>query len=513
MPSAEKIRALRGMRAVFSAEYSQRRHIQAQLEARLLRHAYMPIDLPLLENTELYLRKSGEDTAARLYEFDFKSRRIALRPEMTASILRAYVEHLQDEPLPLRLQYAGPVFRYEKPQQHRFRQFIVAGAELLGAAGPLADAEMLYLACSGLEALGPRAYRLVIGHSEILDGFLRSLGLRRQLQNYLKRNMENMRKRGLHAVTASLCNLYPELAGLTAENEAPPPSDSLKSQKLVDVLRGMSDGEARQAITDFLRSLNIRIDTNRDEDEVIDRLLHKLREDEQAPKVRAALAYMRRLSDLTGPPAEVLARARDLFAEYDVEPSALRALEATLARLDMFGALKADIQLDLGLQRGLHYYTGLMFEIHCATASGEDIQLCGGGRYDKLIEVLGGNEPTPAVGFAFGIERVASVLADEQAPCPRRPDVLVMPITEAEVAFCLALAERLRDKRLIVELGFDERSLGRRLKQAHRKGVALAVIVGQRELAQGQVLVRDMRGRQERTVAQDDVAQVVTSLL
>ena len=177
MPTAEKITALRGMRDVFSAEYAQRRDIQAQLEGHLLRHAYVPVELPILENTELYLRKSGEDIASRLFEFDFKSRRIALRPELTASILRAYVEHLQDEPLPLRLQYAGPVFRYEKPQQNRFRQFTVAGAELLGAAGPLADAEILHLACSGLTALGIRNQRLVLGHSEMLEGFFALAGL------------------------------------------------------------------------------------------------------------------------------------------------------------------------------------------------------------------------------------------------------------------------------------------------------------------------------------------------
>lgn len=510
MPSAQKITALRGMRDVFSAEYAQRRGIQAQLEGHLLRHSYVPIELPILENTELYLRKSGEDIASRLYEFDFKSRRIALRPEVTASILRAYVEHLQDEPLPLRIQYAGPVFRYEKPQHNRFRQFTVAGAELLGAAGPLADAEILYLACSGLEALGLRKYRLVVGHSEVLEGFLTSLGLRRQLLNYLLRNMENVRKRGMDAVIDSLCDLYPDLAGLATAEASSRPADGSKSQRLIDLLREMSDGEAHQAITDFLRSLNIRIDTNRDEDEVIDRLLHKIREDEQAPKVRTALEYMRKLSDLTGPTGEVLGQARDLFAEYDVNPSALDTLEATFLQLGLFGELDADIHLDLGLNRGLHYYTGLMFEIHCASESGEDIQLCGGGRYDNLVSILGGNEPTPAAGFAYGIERVASVLDTADRRSLNRPNVYVIPVAEGEVAYCLQLANSLRARRLVVEVGLDERNLRRSLKHADRKGADAVVIVGERERERGQVVLRDMRSRQEMTVALDDVPDVVT---
>ena len=172
MASADKITALRGMRDVFSTEHSARRRVEAALAQHFLLHAYSPIDLPILENTELYLRKSGEDIAARLYEFQFKSRRIALRPELTASVVRAYAEQLQDEPLPLRLQYNGPVFRYEKPQLHRYRQFSLCGVELIGAAGPLADAELLHLACSWAGAarhpglhIKNRAYRCPPGCS------------------------------------------------------------------------------------------------------------------------------------------------------------------------------------------------------------------------------------------------------------------------------------------------------------------------------------------------------------
>ena len=106
MPKAEKIHALRGMRDVISGGLESRRRIQAELEAHLRLYAYQPIELPILENTELYLRKSGEDIAARLYAFDYKSRRIALRPELTASILRAYIERQEAHPLPLRWQYA-----------------------------------------------------------------------------------------------------------------------------------------------------------------------------------------------------------------------------------------------------------------------------------------------------------------------------------------------------------------------------------------------------------------------
>ena len=413
MASADKISALRGMRDVFSAEYGRQRQVQDCLEQHLRLHGYKPVGLPILENTELYLRKAGEDIAARLYEFDYRSRRVALRPEVTASILRAYVEHLQDEPLPLRLQYSGPVFRYEKPQQHRYRQFTLSGAELLGASGARADAEIIHLACRGLERVGIRDYKLVIGHTGVLEGFLEGLGLRKQLVNFLLRNMENLRKRGHDAVVASLREIYPEYENVAAPAVSAEYADGKQSQQLINVLREMTDGEAHQAISDFLHSLNIRIDSNRADGEVIERLLHKIREDEQGSKLRVALDFMGRLGELAGEPTEVLPKARALTADFKLDSWALDGLGRMLECLADYGAISGSIELDFGLNRGLHYYTGLIFELHCPTSAGEAIQICGGGRYDNLISILGGGEATPALGFAYGIERIASVLEAE----------------------------------------------------------------------------------------------------
>ena len=511
--AADKIFALRGMRDVFTAEYARRRWIQDELEAHLRRHACMPIDPPILENTELYLRKSGEDMAERLYEFNFRSRRIALRPEMTASILRAYVENLQDEPLPLRIQYTGPVFRYEKPQQNRYRQFTVTGAELLGADTLMADAEMLHLACSGLEKLGIRKYRLVIGHTDVLGGFLDGLGLRKQLLNFLLRSMENIRKRGMPFVLESLREIYPELELTAADLGQPEKPVPDKSRQLVHVLRGMSGGEAKQAIADFLRSLNIRIDANRDENEVIDRLLHKIREDQQEPKLRRALDYMQKLSGLVGAPTDVLPAARELFAEYDQPPKPLNALESLLEKLTWFGELEAEIELDFGLNRGLNYYTGLMFELHAVSESGETIQLCGGGRYDNLVTVLGGSAPVPALGFAYGIERIASLPQMGGVAVGKRPDACIIPIDEADYPCGFAVARTLRERDWAVEVSIDRRSLKRSLKHADRRGAPLVILIGETERQRGQAVVRDMRSHEERTVALDEVPSIVEGLL
>ncbi len=513
MASANKIHALRGLRDVFSKDYAKQRHIQEQLENHLRLYGYSPIDLPILENTELYLRKSGEDIASRLYEFTFKSRRIALRPEVTASILRAYVDQMQDEPLPLRLQYSGPVFRYEKPQQNRYRQFTMIGAEMLGGSGTIADAEILHLACAGLEKLDITRYKLIIGHTAILEDFLHKLGLRKQLLNFLLRNMENIRKRGMPYVIERLREIFPELE-FDADNLQDAHQDDNKGHNLINVLREMSNEEAHEAITEFLHNLNIQIDTNRDEHDVIDRLLHKIREDEQGPKLRMALDYMQKLSELVGMPDEVLAQATELVNEYDVNPDALTEIKNLLDAFSWHGGIQGDIELDFGLNRGLNYYTGLMFEIHYPSDGEEDIQLCGGGRYDNLITVLGGNSPTSALGFAYGIERIAYVLNDDDLIMPvNHPHVYVIPIAQEDFAYSFEIAQTLRASNHVVEVSVDNRNLKKSLKHADKRQAQLVIIVGEDERTSRQVVIRDMQNHNEQTVAYDDIQQIVEGLL
>lgn len=495
MAVAKRISALRGMRDVYGAEYTRCRQLQEALEQHLRLHAYAAIEPPMLENTELYLRKSGEDIAARLFEFDFKSRRVSLRPELTASVLRACVEELAGEPLPLRLRYSGPVFRYEKPQLHRYRQFTLAGAELLGAPADYADAELLQVACGGLECVGISDYRLVIGTSALLEGFLSALGLRKQLHNFLLRNMENLRKHGLDFVVDSLRAILPDFQ-LASPDHAK--ADNPESQQLINALREMTDEEAHSAISQFLRSLNIRIDANRAESQVIDRLLHKIREDQQAPKLQIALDFMARLSEIVGEPQQALAAAAQLCGEYAVDVSALKQLERTLGRLADCGGPTGEIQLDFGLSRGLHYYTGMIFEIHSQTRAGETIQLCGGGRYDNLLSILGGDS-TPAAGFAWGIERIASALPMPADSLPER-FVCVIPIADADFSTCQRIAAALRARNIVAEVSAGHRSLRRSLKQADRRGASLVVIIGEAERAKNSAVLRDMRGGGERQV-------------
>ena len=210
-------------------------HAQAQLRQSLLDTfqlaSYIPIDVPLVEQADLYLRKSGAEIISKMYTFeDFGGRRLALRPEFTASIVRYYLSNDQNAPFPLRYAYAGPVFRYEKPQRGRFRQFSMAGVELLGSDGPSADAEVIALACWTLKRLGIDRYRLVIGHVGILLELLGSLGLSTRLRHFLARQHGRRRQTGTRSIVRAQ----------TAGRNTPHPTHRHSTHRRPAGLRGAS---------------------------------------------------------------------------------------------------------------------------------------------------------------------------------------------------------------------------------------------------------------------------------
>src|SRR5919197_568502 len=161
MTMAGPIQRVRGTADVLPPDDLRLRGLETRLREGFERFGYQGVQTPILEPLELFLRKSGDEIVARMYAFSHWNRRLCLRPELTASVMRAFVDELQGHALPLRLHYAGPSFRYERPSRGRSRQFTQVGVELIGASGAAADAEVLYLACAGLEAVGIRRYRLV----------------------------------------------------------------------------------------------------------------------------------------------------------------------------------------------------------------------------------------------------------------------------------------------------------------------------------------------------------------
>lgn len=482
------IDAVRGMRDVLPAEQRGLDHARRALDALIASYGYQQLDLPIIEQRGLYLRKLGEELVGKVYEFSYGGRELALRPEWTASLLRAYVAHLHDQPLPLRLSYCGPVFRYERPQRGTYRQFTQLGVELVGGPAPRADAEVLALACAGLDAAGVAVYTVRVGHIGLVRGALAGMGLAERTQGVLMWSMERMRTQGVDAVRAQLTQSF--------EGESFDPA----------LLEGMDDEHAAALLQRVLGAMNVSLGSGtRPPEAIVDRLLRKLRRPDPQPQLERALALLAELCRIQGAPAEALPRAAALLAEHGLPAAAIDELHAILQLLDAHGLPQQRVLLDFGLGRGLHYYTGMIFEIDGA----DGLQLCGGGRYDDLVAALGGRTPAPAVGFAYGLERVAA--ATPAAPARPTNDVLVVAVSDDDYAAALDVARRLRARGYAASVDVRARGVGAALRDAARRNATFVAIVGGDERARGEIVWRSLAGHEEQQLRVDDLPFVESS--
>lgn len=485
------------------AECAVNREIFAALRGFLESFGYNCIDVPVIEHTDLFLTKSGEDIISKMYSFTFKNRSICLRPEFTASIGRAFVNHLQASSLPLRLYYHGPVFRYEKPQKGRYRQFTQMGVELIGASSPWADAEVLHCACGGLERLGLTDYHVVIGHVGVIVELLRAFGLDRRAVVFLVQNMENLSKdgRGIEYVRARLREVYPpahpatELSALAdslASGASPLDVNTLK------LFSDMSEEESRAFLRDFLAHMEIGEGLgNREPEDIVERLVRKLRQKDLTSRILDALDFLYELNQLAGSPADALPRIRDLLDSYGLKRSALGELEQLIAALDVYDIDWGKVSINLGMGRGLQYYTGTIFEIYHQTVSSEN-QVCGGGRYDDLIHALGGHREVPACGFSYGLERLRLALGWTGSAV--RAEALLIAVEDADRRYAVQVAQELRDRGLRVEVDVRQRGVKGNLQYADKAKIPFCLIVGERERQADSVVIRDMARQQESTI-------------
>lgn len=476
--------AVRGMRDILPADQRAVTRVRAIIESLFAQHGYAPIDLPVIEHRELYLRKLGEDLVGKVYEFNFGGRDLALRPEWTASVLRAYVANLQDQPLPLRLSYSGPVFRYQRPQRDTYRQFTQVGVELVGGPAPIADAEVIALACAGLDAAGVAEYRVRIGHIGLVRELLSQLDLEERTQNRLVWSLERMRQEGVDAVRARLHDYLGD-----------PPRD-------LELPEGLDDEQAISWLLHMFAALQIDLNTGtRTPEDVVRRLLNKLRRTDPQPRIERALDLLVRLSQIRGMPAKAMPQAAELLAETGLRSKAYAELQSILTLLEAHGVHTNQIELDFGIGRGLQYYSGLIFEIY----NEDQRQLCGGGRYDDLVGALGGGQQVPAVGFAYGLERVIAA-ATSSPGCSVAPQALVVPVAADDYSYALEVARRLRQQGFATIVDVRGRSVASNLRDASRRGIDYVAIVGTAEREKQSFVWRNLKRREERQIGMKDVS-------
>ena len=401
-----QIQSLRGMNDVFPPEASHLQQLHDLIHAVLARYAYRPLQLPLLEQTGLFKRAVGEETdvvSKEMYTFlDRNDESITLRPEATAGVVRAMIQHgkLQQ---PQRVYAEGPMFRYERPQKGRSRQFSQVSVEAFGMAGAALDAELIAICADLFRRLG------------VLD----------------------------------LLTLELNTIGLAEERHA-------FQQALVSYLQNhldaLDDDSRRRLTTNPLRIL-----------------------DSKNAGVQAVLDGAPALDDYLG--AESRAHFARLTALLDAQGIAWRR--------------------NPRLVRGLDYYCHTVFE-WTTDALGAQGTVTAGGRYDGLVEQLGG-KPTPAAGFAFGIERILLLAQTRDTFRDTPPAVYAIATDDAHFASLLPLVQRLRDADIAVLVQTQVQALKNQLRKADQEGVHYALIIGDDEAANQSASLKNLRdGNQER---------------
>ncbi|MBI4184203.1 MAG: histidine--tRNA ligase [Proteobacteria bacterium] len=390
------LQPVRGTRDLLPEECLRHRHVRESAQRVAALYGYQEIATPIFEFSEVFVRTLGDTSdivTKEMYTFtDRGGESVTLRPEGTAGVARAAISEGLVHALPVKLFYAGPMFRYERPQKGRMRQFHQVGVELLGVAEPLADVEVVAMAAQVLEALGV-------------------------------------------------------LAHITLE------------------LNTLGDGESRRAYREALVAY-----------------LGRYRDDlSEESRARLDRNPLRILDSKDEGDRRIVAGAPPI--DRFLTPAAAGFFAAVCAGLATAGVAH---RVSPRLVRGLDYYCHTAFEF-TTQALGAQGTVLAGGRYDGLIEAMGG-PAVPGVGWAMGIDRLAMLVGEP--PAPDRP-VAVIPIGTAAEVEALRLAQGLRRDGLPVDLGYRG-SLKRRLARADKVNARAAVLLGEDELKRGIATVRDL---------------------
>lgn len=411
---SDTVTAIKGFADLFPPESDAFTYMEAVARDVFSRYGFTELRTPLLERTELFCRGIGTETDVvqkEMYTFpDRKGRSLTLRPEATAGVIRAYIESGKTQEAVSRLFTIGPMFRYERPQKGRMRQFHQINCECLGPSEPYADAELVIMVMRFLEALGIDKLTLQ----------LNSLGCPSCRPAY----RETLRQWLSTLDESALCE---------------------------DCRRRMT--------TNPLRVLDCKVPSCKEHTEQAPKIL-----DHNCPDCAAHFEVVRRLLD----------------------------------------AEKLDYILNHRLVRGLDYYTRTTFEV-VSDAIGAQGTVAGGGRYDGLVSQLGGSD-VPGLGFACGMERLAMLLPSAEAA---RPDFAVVVLSDTARDTAFALTQTLRDAGFRGDMGFAARSIKSAMRQAGKSRVRFCLLLGENELADNTVVVKDMDSGEQVSVP---TAEVVTRL-
>lgn len=419
----------RGTRDFLPADQQKKNWVIDQVREVYEAYGFEPLGTPAFENLDMLMIKSGEDIINQIYNFKDKSdRELALRFEHTASTVRVVATH-RNLVKPFKRYTIGPVWRYERPTEKRFREFWQADVDIFGVKSSIADAEVLSAAVDALSRLGFEGFTINLNDRRILKSIIQLSGIPEEKSLDAFRAVDKLGKIGRDGVIE-------ELKGIAPYDEA--------SIKLLDLI------------------------------------------------------------GINGDPDDVLSQAKMMLQDYEDGIKGITALEELYKYAEAFGFAQY-IKIDLSLARGLDYYTGPVFEV---IAKGfEDYgSIAGGGRYDEIVELYGG-PPTYATGISFGVDRLTPILEAKGAFADMTlgAKVYIAPVNKKIIYEAVKIAQTLRAENIPSIVDMMGRKLGKQFEYADKKGIPNVVIVGERELAKGAVMVRDMKTGEQEEVKLDDL--------
>lgn len=416
-----EFRSIKGTYDILPNDADSWQRVETCVREFITRAGYSEIRTPAFEKTELFTRSVGEDSdvvSKEMYSWtDQGGTDITLKPEYTASVIRSYIQHNLGAKSPLtKLYYLDNLFRRERPQKGRYRQFRQYGIEAIGSPHPEQDAEVITIAYELLVELGIKDITLKlnsIGSSECRNEY------RQALKDFLQPHLDKL---------------------------------SETSRKRFD--------------SNPMRILDTKID-------------FEIALLQDAPTITSFLTL-------------------DDANHFDEVQIYLEALDVPFT-------------LDTALVRGLDYYTRTTFEIISSKLGAQDA-LCGGGRYDKLVETLGG-KPTPAVGFAAGLERILIAMDEVDTDQKIQADkIYLIGLGDAVRPTMLKILGEARKAGLIMEFDSLRRSIKSQMREANKIGASLAIIIGDKELKDKSVQIKDLKNGQQESIPIDSIISYIKSL-
>ncbi|MFX0098194.1 MAG: histidine--tRNA ligase [Candidatus Hodarchaeota archaeon] len=461
-----------GFRDFLPSDVKKFRRVEEIAKTTIESFGFEEIQTPIVEFQDLFLVRSGEKF--KDYSFTFKTpkfrdieagliegepgdaKTFVLRPEFTAGVCRFYNQNeINRYPKPVKIYYLGPCFRYDKPAPGRYREFYQLGVELFGSATAKSDAEVIILATRTVEKLGIKDYKVRINDLNILRALLNEFDINEVIQDKIIGLMDNA------------------------------------NGDMVKLGLGFIETTQEKIVDGFMDDLN-RLDLSME-----------------------LITLLKEMLLLSGRYDDIKVKALEIFKD---KPGTIEALESS--NLTTIENMLSEVCIesyvvDLSLARGLDYYTGIVFEID-SPSIGKQKQICGGGRYDRLIEEFGG-ESIPATGFAFGVDRL--VLAAEAngsldlEESSRRADVFLYAFKDEHSKHLFTIQDRLLSEGIKVELNVMDWNIRKALSFASKLGFKFAIILGEKEIEESTVTLKNLDTEDQDVMPMDEAIKKIKNTL